>query len=187
MKNQWALQRQILQRYRELGILGHLPAFGGWAPWELAVKANDSSPDRTHATRGVCPEKDCDTAWLDGRDPLFTKVADAWMKQVMADFGSDHAWQMDEFFGNGTGWGLDNAAEGVAEVHEEEKAAVTYTKLAGTDTACPRLKGSGACDTGKCQALRCGVSTTCGKKSCHGRVSGPPCDLVALEKECTAD
>lgn len=49
------------------------------------------------ATRGVCPEKDCDTAWIDGRDPLYTKVADAWMKEVIADFGTDHAWQMDAF------------------------------------------------------------------------------------------
>ena len=37
MKGQWSLQRQILARYRELGIAGHLPAFGGWAPWALAV------------------------------------------------------------------------------------------------------------------------------------------------------
>jgi hypothetical protein len=29
------------------------------------------------------------------------------MKQIMIDFGSDHAWQMDGFFGNGTGWGAE--------------------------------------------------------------------------------
>jgi hypothetical protein len=28
------------------------------------------------------------------------------MKQVILDFGTDHAWQMDAFFGNGTGWGI---------------------------------------------------------------------------------
>ena len=54
--------------YRDLGILGHLPAFGGWAPWALAVKQNDTSVETggpNHATRGVCPEKDCDTVRLD--------------------------------------------------------------------------------------------------------------------------
>jgi alpha-N-acetylglucosaminidase len=27
------------------------------------------------------------------------------MKEIIADFGTDHVWQMDGFFGNGTGWG----------------------------------------------------------------------------------
>ena len=27
----------------------------------------------------------------DGRDPLFTRVADAWMQHIIAEFGSDHA------------------------------------------------------------------------------------------------
>jgi alpha-N-acetylglucosaminidase len=42
MKGQWALQRRILARYRQLGIAGHLPAFGGYAPWALAVAQNVS-------------------------------------------------------------------------------------------------------------------------------------------------
>ncbi len=96
MQSQWTLQKQIMARYRELGIVGHLPAFGGYAPWDLAVKFHQTKPG-SGATRGICPNKDCDTAWIDGRDPLYTEVADAWMKQVIADFGSDHAWQMDAF------------------------------------------------------------------------------------------
>ena len=96
MQSQWTLQKQIMARYRELGIVGHLPAFGGYAPWDLAVKFNQTKPG-SGVTRGICPNKDCDTAWIDGRNSLYTKVADAWMKQVIADFGSDHAWQMDAF------------------------------------------------------------------------------------------
>ena len=84
-----------MARYRELGIVGHLPAFGGYAPWDLGQVSPDEA--RSGATRGICPNKDCDTAWIDGRDPLYTEVADAWMKQIIADFGSDHAWQMDAF------------------------------------------------------------------------------------------
>ena len=101
MQNQWALQRQILARYRELGIAGHLPAFGGYAPWALAV-----NQDATHRiARGVGAAKD--TAWIDGRDELYTAVADKWMAQIIADFGSDHVWQMDSFFANGSSWGID--------------------------------------------------------------------------------
>jgi hypothetical protein len=87
MKGQWTLQKQILERYRDLGIAGHQPAFGGYAPWALAVAQNDTG--KNGATRGLAG-KDWDTAWIDGRDPLYTRVADAWMKQIIGDFGSDH-------------------------------------------------------------------------------------------------
>ena len=132
MQAQWSLQKQIMARYRELGIVGHLPAFGGYAPWALAVNFNQTRPG-SGATRGICPNKDCDTAWIDGRDQLYSDVADAWMKQIIADFGTDHAWQMDAFcethtrfsaptcvsspdtncfsVGNGTGWGLEVVEE----------------------------------------------------------------------------
>jgi hypothetical protein len=99
MKNQWSLQKQILSRYRSLGIVGHLPAFGGYAPWAVAVAQN-----ATHRiARGT--KAATDTAWIDGRDPLYTSIADAWVKNVIADFGSDHVWQMDSFFADGSSWG----------------------------------------------------------------------------------
>ena len=99
MKSQFTLQKLILKRYRELGIVGHLPAFGGYAPWALAVQQN--------ATHRIAQGKGAanDTAWIDGRDPLYTKVADAWIAQIISDFGSDHVWQMDAFFANGSTWG----------------------------------------------------------------------------------
>ena len=84
MKGQWSLQRLILARYRELGIVGHLPAFGGYAPWALAVAQNATG----RIARGKAAA--IDTAWIDGRDPLYTAVADQWMTQIVADFGSDH-------------------------------------------------------------------------------------------------
>jgi hypothetical protein len=52
MKGQWALQKQILARYRELGIAGHLPAFAGYAPWALAVKQNDTHHGPDHQVGG---------------------------------------------------------------------------------------------------------------------------------------
>ena len=112
MKGQWALARQILSRYRELGIAGHQPAFAGYAPWALAVRQNDTKKNDEHpypCTRGSQGARGnqgaVDTAWVDGRDALFTRIADAWMEQIIADFGSDHVWQMDGFFAGGTGWG----------------------------------------------------------------------------------
>eukprot|EP00035_Acanthoeca_spectabilis_P021929 m.440986 g.440986 ORF g.440986 m.440986 type:complete len:917 (-) comp18600_c0_seq1:173-2923(-) len=108
MKSQWALQKQILARYRELGIAGHLPSFGGYAPWALAVAQNATN----RIARGVGAATD--TAWIDGRDPLYTAVADRWMEQIVADFGSDHVWQMDAFFANGSGWGVAPPTESAA-------------------------------------------------------------------------
>ena len=204
MQSQHVLQKQILARYRELGILGHLPAFGGWAPWALAVAEHDTGPEAGpyHATRGgPCPEKDCDTAWLDGRDPLFTKVADAWMKQIIADFGSDHAWQMDGFFGNGTGWGMDEgggtttpatlapaavANDGWGDVQEQEDAPVSYSKLEDMDT---HISGHtpGTCASGVCQALRCAATKPCAAHGCAGKDAEVACDIAALEQACTAN
>ena len=130
MKAQWALQRQILARYRQLGIAGHLPAFGGYAPWALAVAQNATK--RTAQGKGSA----ADTAWIDGRDPLYTRVADKWMEQIVADFGSDHVWQMDAFFSNGSGWGAERpepplAAAALAPVPCAWSAPIKNTYLAG--------------------------------------------------------
>jgi hypothetical protein len=117
MKSQWTLQKQILARYREFAIAGHLPAFQGNAPWALAVRQHDTNNTNTSqggATQGSGAATD--TAWIDGRDPLFTRVADAWMLQIVADFGSTGVWQMDAFFGDGSGWGEVHAMDEAAEV-----------------------------------------------------------------------
>ena len=124
MRGQWSLQRRILARYRELGIAGHLPAFGGWAPWELTF---------AQTATGIAQGKGAasDTAWIDGRDPLYTAVADRWMAQIIEDFGSDHVWQMDGFFANGSSWGLELTDEAAAPVPCEWSAAKNNTYLAG--------------------------------------------------------
>ena len=116
MQGQWVLAKQILSRYRELGIAGHQPAFAGYAPWALAVRQNDTEKTPSNPYPGTRGTKGAiDTAWLDGRDPLFTRVGDAWMKQILADFGTDHVWQMDGYFSGGTGWGDEEEDEGGGE------------------------------------------------------------------------
>ena len=110
-------------------VQSHLPAFGGYAPWALAEAQN--ATNRTHGvSRGV--KAAIDTAWIDGRDPLYTAVADAWMKQVTADFGSDHVWQMDGFFADGSSWGATDPTDPIDRtVPCTWSAAKNNTYLAG--------------------------------------------------------
>lgn len=37
-------------------------------------------------------------AWIDALDPLFTKLSDAYMKILIADFGTDHMYAADGTF-----------------------------------------------------------------------------------------
>ena len=72
-----------------------------------------------------------DTAWIDGRDPLYTAVADKWMAQVTEDFGSDHVWQMDGFFADGSGWG----AAVASDASDENDTSVVVDASEENDTA----------------------------------------------------
>ena len=42
------------------------------------------------------------TAWIDALDPVFGEIADAWMAQLVQDFGTDHWYQLDGYFDGGT-------------------------------------------------------------------------------------
>eukprot|EP00658_Telonema_sp_P-2_P032395 TRINITY_DN24001_c0_g1_i16.p1 TRINITY_DN24001_c0_g1~~TRINITY_DN24001_c0_g1_i16.p1 ORF type:complete len:421 (-),score=64.15 TRINITY_DN24001_c0_g1_i16:122-1384(-) len=95
MEAQWALQKQILQLTRSLGIIGVLPAFQGNMPPQVKALYPAANISTTHPlsndTRGNC-------AWVASTDPLFGKVADLWMETLIADFGTDHWYQCDGFF-----------------------------------------------------------------------------------------
>ena len=79
METQWSLQKRILQRYREIGIVGQLPGFQGNVPVQLASKSRDKNI--THA-KG--------TGFMDSLDPLFATIADKWTQAIIEDFGTDH-------------------------------------------------------------------------------------------------
>jgi hypothetical protein len=103
MRAQWELQRLILSRERELGIVGSLPAFQGVVPAPLAAALNDSNITVQPAFYGPVA-----TGWLDAADPTgaWGRVADAWMAALCADFGcSDHVYQMDGVFHGASSWG----------------------------------------------------------------------------------
>lgn len=91
MKSQWSLQRQILARYRELGIVGQLPGFQGNVPLVLKTIRGDANITGQGKT-----------GWVDSLDPLFGEIADQWMRSLTDDFGTDHWYQLDGYFNGGT-------------------------------------------------------------------------------------
>jgi hypothetical protein len=97
MRAQWTLQTQILARYRSLGIVAQLPGFQGNVPAALATLEGDANITIAGGT-----------GWMNSVDPLFGRIADAWMAQIIADFGTDtmfgsplNFWQMDGYFDGG--------------------------------------------------------------------------------------
>jgi alpha-N-acetylglucosaminidase len=100
MKNQWLLNKQILARYRELGIVGQLPAFQGNVPIGLKTIKKDSNITQQGAT-----------GWIDDMDPLFGEIADKWMQVMTEDFGTDHWYQLDGYFNGGTAPWLQSDAD----------------------------------------------------------------------------
>jgi|EP01043_Picozoa_sp_COSAG02_P084194 hypothetical protein len=85
MKQQWAMQKQILNRTRSLGMSAQLPGFQGNIPAELPL------PTGSNLTKAGA------TGWLSATDPLYAKIADEWMTTLIADFGTDHIYQVDGY------------------------------------------------------------------------------------------
>lgn len=71
-------------------MVGILPAFQGNVPIQLKALYNDSN---------ITQEED--TGWMDSTDPLFSRIADLWMIQLIEDFGTDHYYQLDGWFNGG--------------------------------------------------------------------------------------
>lgn len=120
MKAQWELQKQILARYRQLGIVGQLPAFQGNMP--IGVKA--LKQDANISVQGA-------TGWLDALDPLYAEVADLWMETLVADFGTDHWYQLDGYLNGGTAPWMDTRSESI----EEDSAAAVGAAVAQPSSA----------------------------------------------------
>jgi Alpha-N-acetylglucosaminidase (NAGLU) tim-barrel domain/Alpha-N-acetylglucosaminidase (NAGLU) N-terminal domain len=101
MKAQWRLQREhILPRLRSLGIVGQLPAFQGNVPIQLKTLYQDANITEEGST-----------GWMDSLDPLYSTIADKWMKELINDFGTDHYYQIDGYFNGGTAPWLQNDDE----------------------------------------------------------------------------
>ena len=109
MRDQWNLQRKILPRLRSLGIVGQLPGFQGNVPVQLKTIYNDTNMTEAGAT-----------GWIDSLDPFFGKIADMWMETIIADFGTDHWYQLDGYFNGGVPpWFASKESETMSEWHHQ--------------------------------------------------------------------
>merc|ERR1712072_1434469 len=91
-------------------MVGQLPGYQGNAPIALKTKLHDKN--MTDNRQG--------TAWLDSLDPVFLEIADYWMKTMIADFGTDHWYQLDGYFNGGTApWLSAEASAGVSSTSED--------------------------------------------------------------------
>lgn len=90
--NHESLQKQILQRERELGMTPILPAFSGHVPQALEKRYPDIKIRKT--TWGTHPEE---LNILDPEDPLFLKIGSAFLEEQTRTFGTDHFYSADTF------------------------------------------------------------------------------------------
>jgi len=86
MLSQWELQKQILKRMRDLGIVPVLPAFQGNLPGLF----KEIFPQANMSTSGI--------TWLDGTDPLFQDIQKTYMEIMIEDWGTDHWYETDGYF-----------------------------------------------------------------------------------------
>jgi alpha-N-acetylglucosaminidase len=87
-----ALQHRILQRMRALGMTPVLPAFAGHVPKAVTALFPESSFSRLQWSAAFNA-----TFLLEPVDPLFQRIADTFMKEYIAEFGTDHVYNCDTF------------------------------------------------------------------------------------------
>lgn len=86
------LERQILKREREMGMMPILSAFTGHVP--AALKQKYPAAKIRTARWGIHPEE---LYVLDPDDPLFLRIGSAFLKEQTATYGSDHYYAADTF------------------------------------------------------------------------------------------
>ncbi len=89
------LQKQILQRERELGMTPVLPAFAGHVPQEIKAVYPDAEITRVSYWGGFADEYRC--SFLAPMDPLFAQIQKDFLEEQTALFGTDHIYGADPF------------------------------------------------------------------------------------------
>ncbi|XP_045122786.1 alpha-N-acetylglucosaminidase-like isoform X2 [Portunus trituberculatus] len=90
------LQKRIVARMRELGMLTVLPGFSGHVPKGILRVFPTANITRLHAW-GHFSEPYTRTYFLNPQDPLFEKIAEAFIKKITRELGSDHFYLVDPF------------------------------------------------------------------------------------------
>ena len=108
---------------RELGITTILRGFEGNVPGQLRTlypSANISGSGESYL--------------LDALDPLFTRLSDAYMEDLISTFGTDHYYQADGFFDNTEGpWEVKINGEKKGTPGSQTKAGVWQQDNSGAD------------------------------------------------------
>lgn len=89
---QKALQKQIVDRERELNMTAVLPAFAGHVPKRLAALYPEADIKPLSAWCGFAP-----TYFLNSSDPLFDTIQRRFIELESLWFGSDHVYGVDPF------------------------------------------------------------------------------------------
>merc|ERR1712166_1184199 len=182
MKHQWHLQKNITQRYRELGMSAQLPGFQGNVPVELHAIQNDTNITKAGAT-----------GWMNSADPLYAKIADDWMETLIADFGTDHWYQLDGYFDGGTAPWMDAKLRASNE-HEFSPPASSTAATCTWGPESPNTFSKGCAESG-CGSYKsaddakaaCVSDRSCLAVTCSSAVS---CELragEALDKSTTKE
>lgn len=91
-----SLQHRILTRMRELGIVPVLPAFAGHVPRAFKRLYPDTSMTLM-ADWNHFPDEFCCPFLLEPTDPLFRRVGNMFISELVAEFGTDHIYSCDTF------------------------------------------------------------------------------------------
>ncbi|KAK3876259.1 hypothetical protein Pcinc_018921 [Petrolisthes cinctipes] len=96
LSNKAVLNKRIVSRMREFGMMAILPAFAGHVPAALQRLFPSANISRL-STWGHFTDPYTRTYFLDPRDPLFNTIGSAFIKEVNVTFGTDHLYSSDPF------------------------------------------------------------------------------------------
>lgn len=95
LTHQAALQKQIVERERELGMTPVLPAFGGHVPQAIRKIYPDAHITRMSSWGGF---RDVYRSFfLDPMDPLFARIQKLFLQEQTRMYGTDHIYGVDPF------------------------------------------------------------------------------------------
>lgn len=92
---QFALEKKIVARERELGMKPVLPAFAGHVPQAIQTRYPTAKITRLGKWGGF--DEKYESYFLDPFDPLFKTVQDLFLKEEIKAFGTDHIYGADPF------------------------------------------------------------------------------------------
>ena len=92
LDSQRELQKRILVRERELGMMPVVPAFAGFVPPAFAKKYPQANVIKGSGWYGFEP-----TLRLDPQDPLFLEIGKRFTEEYRKEFGTDHFYLADTF------------------------------------------------------------------------------------------